>query len=179
MKTKRENEKANEVHDKPSHNTLSTKSILLTRATPPRYSSSFSFSLPKVPPSTPYWLKIGKDDFYIPPNGFHHLRGLFPKNVIIPKQSFPTWSVYRTSFSELPTFQNDKSSLPISSCINLSNCKLTLFYAGVLNSWMNSLQLGGCDDNLKYAINRRNVQGPKYLKFFLLVFSKDEAQAQP
>jgi len=26
--------------------------------------------------------------------------------------------------------------------------------------------------------NKRNGQGPKHLKFFLLVFSKDEAQAQ-
>jgi len=83
-----------------------------------------------------------------------------------------------TSFSELPTFQSAKSILPISSCILLSNCKLTLFYAGVLNSWTNSLQLGGYDENKKDAINRRNGQEPKYLKFFLLVFSKDEAQAQ-
>jgi len=30
----------------------------------------------------------------------------------------------------------------------------------------------------KDFINRRNGQGPKHLKFFLLVFSKDEAQAQ-
>ena len=30
----------------------------------------------------------------------------------------------------------------------------------------------------KHLINRRNGQGPKHLKFFLLVFSKDEAQAQ-
>jgi len=29
----------------------------------------------------------------------------------------------------------------------------------------------------KDFINRRNEQGPKHLKFFLLVFSKDEAQA--
>ena len=152
-----------------------------------------SFSLPKVTISTPYWLKIVKDDFYIPPNGFHHLRGFFPKNVIIPKQSFPTWSIYRTSFSELPTFLNVKSSLPISSCILLSNCKLTLSYAGVLNSWTNSLQLRGHDVIQKHikitkdailegssqqankdAINRRNGQGPKHLKFFLLV----GAQAQ-
>jgi len=42
----------------------------------------------------------------------------------------------------------------------------------------NSLQLGGYDENQKDAINRRNGQGPKHLKFFLLVFSKDEAQAQ-
>ena len=130
MRIKRENEKANEVHDKMSHNTFSTKSILLTRATPTRYSSSLSFSLSKIPTSTPYWINNVKDDFFIPP--------IFP-NKIIPKQSFPTWFVYRTSFSELPTFQSAKSSLPISSCIHLSNCKLTLFYVGVLNSCRNTL----------------------------------------
>ena len=81
-------------------------------------------------------------------------------------------------FSQLPTFQSDNSSLPLSSCILLSNCKLTLCYAGVLNSWTNSLQLGEYDENQKDVINRRNGQGPKHLKFFLLVFAKDEAQAQ-
>jgi len=30
----------------------------------------------------------------------------------------------------------------------------------------------------KDLINRRNGQGPNHIKFFLLVFSKDEAQAQ-
>ena len=35
------------------------------------------------------------------------------------------------------------------------------------------------DENQKDVINRRNEQGPKHLKFFLLVFSKDKAQAQP
>jgi len=94
---------------------------------PPRYSSSLSFSLPKVPTSTPSWLKNVRDDFYIPPNGFYHLRGLFSKNIIIPKQYFPTWSVYRTSFSELPTLKNAKSSLPISSCIILSIANLLCF----------------------------------------------------
>jgi len=97
-KTKRENEKAKEVSNKPSHNTLSTKLIMLTRAMPQlepqRYSSSLSFSLPKVP----IWLQNVRDDFYIPPNGFHLLRGFFPKNIIISKQCFPTCSVYRTSF---------------------------------------------------------------------------------
>jgi len=157
MIIKRENEKANEVHDKTSHNTFLTKSILFSRATPTRYSSSSSFSLSKIATSTPYWIKNVKDDFFIPP--------IFPNNIIA-KQSFPTWSVYMTSFSELPTFQSAKSSLPISSCTLLSNCKLTLFYAGVLNSWTNSLQLGEYDENKKDVINRRNGQGLKYLKFF-------------
>jgi len=120
---------------------------MLTRAMPQlehqRYSSSLSFSLPKVPNSTPSWLKNVRDDFYIPPNGFHLLKGLFPNNIIIHKQSFPTWSVYRTSFSELPTINNAKSSLPFFSSTILFDSKLTFLYAGVLNSWSNSLQLGG------------------------------------
>ena len=149
MKTKRENEKAKEVITKPSHTTLSTKSIMLTRAMPqvepPRYASFLSFSLPKVLISTPTWLKNVRDDFFIPPNGFHHLRGHFPKNIIIPKQFFPTWSVYRTSFSELPLLTNSKSCLPFSySTINCKS-KMTLLYAGIQNSWSNSLQLGEHD----------------------------------
>ena len=50
---------------------------------PPRSSSSLSFSLPKVPISTPTWLKNVRDDFFVPPNGFPHLRGLFPKQIPI------------------------------------------------------------------------------------------------
>jgi len=60
---------------------------VMPQVEPPRYSSSLSFSLPKVPTATPYWIKNVKDDFYIPPNSFHLLRGFFPKNIIIPKQS--------------------------------------------------------------------------------------------
>jgi len=42
----------------------------------------------------------------------------------------------------------------------------------------NLRRLGLCDENKKDVFNRRNGQGPKHLKFFLLVFAKDEAQAQ-
>jgi len=35
---------------------------------------------------------------------------------------------------------------------------------------------GSSEQANKDLINRRNGQGPKHLKFFLLVFSKDEAQ---
>jgi len=38
--------------------------------------------------------------------------------------------------------------------------------------------LANSDENQKDVINRRNGQGPKHLKFFLLFFAKDEAQAQ-
>jgi len=37
---------------------------------------------------------------------------------------------------------------------------------------------GSSQQASKDLINRRNGQGPKHLKLFLLVFSKDEAQAQ-
>jgi len=92
MKTKRENEKAKEVSTKLSHTTLSTKSIMLTcvmpQVEPQRYSSSLPFSLPKVPISTPNWLKNVRHDFFILPNGFHHLRGLFQKISSFPNNFF-------------------------------------------------------------------------------------------
>ena len=37
---------------------------------------------------------------------------------------------------------------------------------------------GSSQQTNKDLINRRNGQSPKHLKFFLLVFSKDEVQAQ-
>jgi len=176
MQTKRANEKAKEVSIKSSHTTLSTKSNMLTCAMPQvepqRYSSSLSFSLPKVPISTPTWLKNVRGDFFIPPNGFRHLRGLFPKNIIIPKQFFPTWSVYKTSFPELPLLTNSKSCLPFSySTVNCKS-KLTLLYAGIQNSWSNSLQLGEHDrDQIREDFtNGGRGHPPKHLKFFLLVF---------
>jgi len=151
---------------------------MLTRAMPQvkpqRYSSSLSFSLPKVPISTPTWLKNVRNDYFIPPNGFHNLRGLFPKNIIILKQFFPTWSVYRTSFSELPLLTYSKSCFPFSySTVNCKS-KLTLLYVGIQNSWSNSLQLEEYDrDQIREDFtNGGRGHSPKHLKFFLLVFSK-------
>jgi len=107
MKTKRENEKAKEVSAKPSHNTLSIKSIMLTRVIPQlestRYSSSLSFSLSKVPTSTPSWLKNVFYDFYIPPNGFHQLRRLFFKTM----SSFPN-NLFQHGLSIEPLFLNSQ-----------------------------------------------------------------------
>jgi len=34
------------------------------------------------------------------------------------------------------------------------------------------------DENPKDVVNRKNGKGPNHIKFFLLVFSKDEAQDQ-
>ena len=53
-----------------------------------------------------------------------------------------------------------------------------MLYARIQNSWTNSLQLEEYDENQKDIVNRKNGQGPNHLMFFLLVFSKDEAQAQ-
>jgi len=115
----------------------------------PRCFPSLSFSLPKVLTSPPSWLKNVRNDFFIPTNGFHPLRGLFPKNIIIPKQFFPTCSVYKTSFSELPLLTNSKSCLPFSYSPVKFDSKLTLLYAGIQNSWTNSLQLGEHDGDKK------------------------------
>jgi len=40
------------------------------------------------------------------------------------------------------------------------------------------VQTSPYDENQKNVVNRKNGQGPNHLKFLLLVFSKDEAQAQ-
>jgi len=141
---------------------------------PPRCFPSFSFSLPKVLTSPPSWLKNVRNDFFIPPNGFHHLRELFPKNIIIPKQFFSTWSIYRTSFYEIPLLTNSKSCLPFSYSTVKFDSKLTLLYAGIQNSWTNSVQLGEHDgDQVREDFtNGGRGHPPKHLKFFLLVFLK-------
>ena len=98
----------------------------------------------------------------------------FPKNIIIPKQFFPTWSIYRTSFSELPLLTNSKSCFPFSySTVNFDST-LTLLYTGIQNSWTNYLQLGEYDEDQveKDFTNGGRGHSPKHLKFFLLVFEK-------
>jgi len=156
---------------------------------PLRCPSSLSFSLPKVPSYTPSWLKNVRNDFYTPPKGFHLLRGLSPKSIIILKQSFRTWSLYRTPSFELPKLQESKSRLHLYSCSLLYLSKLIVLSAGVLNPSSNSLQPGGHDANQahkkmtkdakvhkgksfqsKDLIRGRIGQGPEHLKFFLLVF---------
>ena len=111
--------------------------------------------------------------FFISPNGFHHLKGLFTKNIIIPKQIFPTWSIYRTSFSAIPLVPSAKSCIPFSYTFDCKR-KLTLLYVGIQNSWANSLQLGEYDESQvkEVFINEGRGNSPSHLKFFLLVFSK-------
>jgi len=70
---KNENEKTKE----------SKKSLILLDLTkiiaPSWYTSSFSFSLPKVSTYLPSFLKNFRNDFQTPPKGFHLLRGFHHK----------------------------------------------------------------------------------------------------
>jgi len=139
IKTKRENEKAEECK----------KSLILLDLTtiivPSRYASSFSFSSPKVYTYLPSFLKNFRDDFQTPPKGFHLLRGFSSQRFVIPKHSFQTWFVYRTPSYALPTFKEHKLSSHPNPCTILYVNKLTMLCTGVLNSRSNSLELGGHD----------------------------------
>jgi len=85
--------------------------------------------------------------FQTPPKDFHLLRGFSSKGLVIPKKSFQTWSIYRTLSFELPKLKEYKSSSHLTPCTILYVNKLTMLFAGVLNSWLNSLQPGGHDAN--------------------------------
>jgi len=182
-----------ERNDKPGHKVSSNKSIMLSRAmlqlAPPRCPSSLSFSLPKVSTYAPSLLKNVRNSFQTPLKDFHLLRGFSSKGFVIPKQSFQTWSVYRTPSFKLLELKEYKSSSHLTPCPILYMSKLTMLYVEVLNSWSNSLQPGGHDANQvnkempkdanlhnekssqsRNLIRGRIVQGSEHLKFFLLVF---------
>jgi len=139
IKTKRENEKAEE----------SKKGLILLDLTkiivPSRYTAFFFFffSLPKVSTYLPSSLKNFRDDFQTPPNGFHLLRGLSSQRFVIPKHSFQTLFVYRNPSYALPTLKEHKLSSHPNPCTILYVNKLTMLSTGVLNSRSNSLELGG------------------------------------
>jgi len=102
IKTKIENEKDEE----------SKKGFILLDlpkvTVPSQYTSSFSFSFPKVSTYLPYFLKNFRDDFQTPPKGFYLLRGFSSQGFVIPKHSFKTWSVNRTLSYALPTLKEHK-----------------------------------------------------------------------
>jgi len=142
---------------------------------PPRCFPSLSFTLPKVFTSPPSWLKNVRDDLFIPPNGFHHLRGLFPKNIINPNNFF------QLGMSIGPPFLNSHClqilihvCLLSYSTVNFDS-KLTLLYTGIQNLWTKSLQLGEHDGDQVEEDFTNGGRGhpPKHLTFFLLVFSKN------
>jgi len=160
-----------------------------------RFPSSLSFSLPRVSTYTPSLLRNVRNDFQTPPKGFHLLRGFSSKRFFIPTQSFQPCSVYRTPSFKLPEHKEYFVALFCHSSSHLTPCtilyvsKLTMFSAGVLNSWSNSLHLGGHDANqvnkkMPKDANLHNEKSsrsgeltkgrighrPEHLKLFLLVF---------
>jgi len=144
MKTKRENEK-----DKLGNNTSpnTSKTIMLTRTemqtAPPRCFSSLSFSLPSNFKYLTSWIKNFWDENKTPPKGSHLLRGFSSKSHLIPKYYSQTWLVSKTHPYELPNLNEHKfTSHSISRNILYMN-KLTMLFTGVLNSRLNSFQLGG------------------------------------
>jgi len=128
IKTKRENEKVEE----------SKKGLILLDLTkviaPSWYTSSFSFSLPKVSTYLPSFLNNFRDDFQTPPKGFHLLRGFSSQRFVTPKHSFQTWFVYRTPSYALPILKEHKLSSHPNPCTILYVNKLTMLSTKVLNS---------------------------------------------
>jgi len=120
--------------------------ILLTptkMTTPPRYISSFCFSFPNNSKYLTSLLKKFKDDLQKPPKGYPLLRGFSQTNHLFPKHSLKLWPVSRIHPCELPKLHEHKFvSHPQLRNIFFGN-KLTMLFAGVLNSKTNSFQPGG------------------------------------
>jgi len=136
------------------------------------------------------------DDIQTPLKGSSIQRGFSSKIPFIPKYSFPTWLVYKTSSFDLPKFKEHKfTSHP--TCNTLYVNKLTMLFAGVLNSWSNSLKPGGHDTNqdkkkmtkdayyegssqhsTEDLTKGRNGKRPEHLKFFLLVFLNSQTSCK-
>ena len=123
IKTKRENEKTEE----------SKKGLILLDLpkiiAPSWYTSSFSFSFPRVYTYLLSFLKNFRDDFQTPPKGFHLLRGFSSQGFVIPKHSFKTWYVNRIPSYALPTLKEHKLSSHPNPCTILYVNKLTMLYA--------------------------------------------------
>jgi len=174
-KSKRENEREKEGQD-----------ITGLIPSPPKCFPSLSFSFPKHSKYFTFLFKKFRDGIPNPPKGSHLLKGFLTK-YFIPQSSFQACLVARIQPYHLPKLKNNKFASPIHSPTNVR--KLTLLFAGIINSWTNSFVPGEHDENKKYmkmtknaifegssqqafkdAINRRNDHGPQHLKFFLLVF---------
>jgi len=159
---------------------------------PPRCFPSLSFSFPKNSKYLIFLLKKFRDATPNPPKGSHLLRSFFTKH-FIPKYSFQTCFVPRIPTYHLPNINKHKLASPLTYPTHVN--KLTVFCAGLLNSWTNSFAPGEHDVNpqrlqkqvqkkmtkdanhegssqqgKENLISRRNGQGPEHLKFFLLVF---------
>jgi len=142
-KTKSENERENEGQDNTG---------IIT--SPQRCFSSLSFSLPKHSKYLTYLIKKFRDDIQKPHKGYHLLRG-FSQNHFIPKYSFQTWHVTRIQPCNLPKLNEHKcaSHLPYTNHVN----KLTMLFAGVLNSRTNSFEPGEHDTNRQMTKDTRST----------------------
>jgi len=111
MITKRENENREENKTGFNISSHAIKNIMLTHTkltTPPRYSSSFFFSLLDKSKYLTSWIKKFRDEIQTPLKGSHLLRGFSPKQHFIPKYSFQTWLVSRTYPYELSKLNEHK-----------------------------------------------------------------------
>jgi len=91
MKTKRENETREESKMGLNISSHATQTIMLTHTkltVPPRYTSSFSFSLLDNSKYLTFWVKKFRDEIQTPPKGSHLLRG-FSATSCHPQVFFP------------------------------------------------------------------------------------------
>ena len=144
-------------------------------------------------------LKKFRDDLPKPSKGSLLLRGILQIDHLFPKHSLQPWSVSSIHSCELPKLHEHKFVSHPQLRNLFSGNKLTMLFAGVLNSRMNSFQPGGHDTNQSKQqmtkdksstskkgqsshytksgpikprgnINKRRTYKPEYQKFFLLVF---------
>jgi len=109
MKTKRANEKGEESKTGIFISSHAIKTIMLTHTkliVPPRYTFSFSFSLPKHSKYLTSLIKNFRDDLKKPHKGSHLLRGFSQTIHFFHKHYLHTWLVTRIHPCELPIFMN-------------------------------------------------------------------------
>jgi len=119
--------------------------------------SSFSFSFPKNSKYLTSLLRKFRDDLNIPPKNVPLLRRFSQTNHLFPKHSLQSWHVSRISPYELPKLHAHKFVAHPNLRNIFSVYKLTMLFAGILNSRSNSLQLGGYDENQKYMKMTKDV----------------------
>ena len=143
-KDKNTNEKQEESH-------VGLTLLTPTQITKPlRYTFFLSFSFPNNSKYLTSLLRKFRDVFNIPPKSFPLLRGFSQQNHFFLKHPLQSWHVSRTIPYELPKLHAHKFVAHPNLRNIFSVYKLTMLFAGVLNSRSNSLQLGGHDVSQKY-----------------------------
>jgi len=114
---------------------------------PPKYTSSFSFSLPNNSKYLTTLLKKFRNDLQKHPKGYPLLKGFSQTNHLFLKCSLQPWPISRIHPCELPKLHEHKFVSHPKHRNIISGNKLTMLFAGVLNSRTNSFQPGGHDTN--------------------------------